>query len=34
MGILKIPTGKIFSHGIFQIPMGFLSSSSYLKPKT
>ena len=34
VGILKIPTGKIFSHGIFKIPMGFLSLSSHLKPKT
>ena len=34
MGIFKIPTGKNFSHGIFKIPMGFLSLNSYLKPKT
>ena len=34
VGIFKIPTGKNFSHGIFKIPMGFLSLNSYLKPKT
>ena len=34
MGILKIPTEKIFSHGIFKIPLGFLSLNSNLKPKT
>ena len=34
MGILKIRTGKIFSHGIFKIPMGFVGLSSYLNPKT
>ena len=34
VGIFKIPTGNYFSHGIFKIPMGFLSLSSYLKPKT
>ena len=32
MGIFKIPTGNYFSYGIFKIPMGFLSLSSYLKP--
>ena len=34
VGILKIPTGKKISHGIFKIPMGCLSLSSYFKPKT
>ena len=33
-GNFQNPTGKNFSHGIFKIPVGFLSLSSHLKPKT